>query len=175
MRDIVFATANEHCDMKLDDARVPKDLRGELFQASISGSASLSQLKLTEAEVTTRTVLAALSTEKCIELFSLEMIESIGDTFLEMIVDCHLFLLHDLLNDEQLTMRAHEFVVGDLIYLKTVDARRNMAPPIRIRFAGLAVIGQNLALNIAEKGFPISVYNRTTSKVNETVKRAKQE
>ncbi|KAM1398401.1 hypothetical protein ACFX2I_015858 [Malus domestica] len=28
-----------------------------------------------------------------------------------------------------------------------------------IGLAGLAVMGQNLALNIAEKGFPISVYN----------------
>ncbi|KAF9623561.1 hypothetical protein IFM89_003351 [Coptis chinensis] len=45
----------------------------------------------------------------------------------------------------------------------------------RIGLAGLAVMGQNLALNIAEKGFPISVYNRTTSKVDETVKRAKRE
>ncbi|KAM6591367.1 hypothetical protein CsatA_013972 [Cannabis sativa] len=36
-------------------------------------------------------------------------------------------------------------------------------------------MGQNLALNIAEKGFPISVYNRTTSKVDETVERAKLE
>ncbi|PKI75578.1 hypothetical protein CRG98_003979 [Punica granatum] len=47
--------------------------------------------------------------------------------------------------------------------------------PTRIGLAGLAVMGQNLALNIAEKGFPISVYNRTTSKVDETVERAKQE
>lgn len=45
----------------------------------------------------------------------------------------------------------------------------------RIGLAGLAVMGQNLALNIAEKGFPISVYNRTTSKVDETVERAKAE
>uniref|UniRef100_A0A804PSB8 6-phosphogluconate dehydrogenase, decarboxylating n=2 Tax=Zea mays TaxID=4577 RepID=A0A804PSB8_MAIZE len=45
----------------------------------------------------------------------------------------------------------------------------------RIGLAGLAVMGQNLALNIAEKGFPISVYNRTTSKVDETVQRAKAE
>jgi len=37
----------------------------------------------------------------------------------------------------------------------------------RIGLAGLAVMRQNLALNIAEKGFPISVYNRTTSKVDE--------
>jgi len=45
----------------------------------------------------------------------------------------------------------------------------------RIGLAGLAVMGQNLALNIAEKGFPISVYNRTASKVDETVERAKEE
>lgn len=36
-------------------------------------------------------------------------------------------------------------------------------------------MGQNLALNIADKGFPISVYNRTTSKVDETVDRAHNE
>ena len=42
----------------------------------------------------------------------------------------------------------------------------------RIGLAGLAVMGQNLALNVAEKGFPISVYNRTASKVDETVARA---
>eukprot|EP00898_Chlorokybus_atmophyticus_P003275 jgi/Chlat1/3949/Chrsp26S04209 len=51
----------------------------------------------------------------------------------------------------------------------------NMAEKSRIGLAGLAVMGQNLALNIAEKGFPISVYNRTDSKVDDTVKRAKEE
>nr|XP_043639441.1 6-phosphogluconate dehydrogenase, decarboxylating 3, chloroplastic [Erigeron canadensis] len=45
----------------------------------------------------------------------------------------------------------------------------------RIGLAGLAVMGQNLALNIAEKGYPISVYNRTTSKVDETLDRAHTE
>ncbi|KAH6801879.1 6-phosphogluconate dehydrogenase family protein [Perilla frutescens var. frutescens] len=45
----------------------------------------------------------------------------------------------------------------------------------QIGLAGLAVMGQNLALNIAEKGFPISVYNRTTSKVDETLDRAHRE
>ncbi|KMZ65025.1 Phosphogluconate dehydrogenase (NADP(+)-dependent, decarboxylating) [Zostera marina] len=44
-----------------------------------------------------------------------------------------------------------------------------------IGLAGLAVMGQNLALNVAEKGFPISVYNRTTSKVDDTLVRAKDE
>ena len=33
-----------------------------------------------------------------------------------------------------------------------------------IGLIGLAVMGQNLALNIADHGFAISVYNRTTSK-----------
>ena len=53
----------------------------------------------------------------------------------------------------------------------------DMAPEglSRIGLAGLAVMGQNLALNIAEKGFPISVYNRSASKVDETVERAKEE
>ncbi|KAJ8768576.1 hypothetical protein K2173_022689 [Erythroxylum novogranatense] len=45
----------------------------------------------------------------------------------------------------------------------------------RIGLAGLAVMGQNLALNIAEKGFPISVYNRTASKVDETIQRGHAE
>ncbi|VAH09811.1 unnamed protein product [Triticum turgidum subsp. durum] len=36
-------------------------------------------------------------------------------------------------------------------------------------------MGQNLALNIAEKGFPISVYNRTAAKVDSTLSRAAAE
>jgi 6-phosphogluconate dehydrogenase len=50
-----------------------------------------------------------------------------------------------------------------------------MDGPSRIGLVGLAVMGQNLALNIAEKGFPISVYNRSANKVDETVERAKLE
>ena len=38
-----------------------------------------------------------------------------------------------------------------------------------IGLVGLAVMGQNLALNIADHGFKISVYNRTTSKTDEFV------
>jgi 6-phosphogluconate dehydrogenase len=36
-------------------------------------------------------------------------------------------------------------------------------------------LAQNLALNIAEKGFPISVYNRSPDKVDHTVERAAAE
>ena len=39
-------------------------------------------------------------------------------------------------------------------------------PQSEIGLIGLAVMGENLALNIESKGFPISVFNRTTSKVD---------
>ena len=38
-----------------------------------------------------------------------------------------------------------------------------------IGLIGLAVMGQNLALNIADKGFKISVYNRSYEKTEHTV------
>ena len=44
-----------------------------------------------------------------------------------------------------------------------------------IGMVGLAVMGQNLALNIAENGFKIAVHNRSVSKVHATVKRAEEE
>ncbi|XP_051144530.1 6-phosphogluconate dehydrogenase, decarboxylating 1-like [Andrographis paniculata] len=50
-----------------------------------------------------------------------------------------------------------------------------MGAPTRIGLAGLGVMGENFALNIAEKGFPISVYNITTPRIDETVERAKRE
>jgi len=45
----------------------------------------------------------------------------------------------------------------------------------KIGLVGLAVMGQNLALNIAEKGFPISVWNRSPAKMHDAVARAKAE
>ena len=36
-----------------------------------------------------------------------------------------------------------------------------------IGLVGLAVMGQNLALNIADHGYKISVFNRTTSKMTD--------
>src|SRR5256886_11722579 len=41
----------------------------------------------------------------------------------------------------------------------------------KIGLVGLAVMGEVPGLNIEEKGFPISVYNRSTDKVDEFVKR----
>ncbi len=37
----------------------------------------------------------------------------------------------------------------------------------RIGLVGLAVMGANLALNIAEKGFPVAVHNRTTQRIDD--------
>src|SRR5271163_1047467 len=45
-----------------------------------------------------------------------------------------------------------------------------MAKPLSdIGLIGLAVMGQNLALNIADHGFQISVFNRTTEKTDQFV------
>ena len=38
-----------------------------------------------------------------------------------------------------------------------------------IGLIGLAVMGENLALNIESRGFKIAVYNRTTSKVDDLI------
>lgn len=45
----------------------------------------------------------------------------------------------------------------------------------QIGLVGLAVMGQNLALNVAEKGFNISVYNRSYEKTEAAVGRATKE
>ena len=44
-----------------------------------------------------------------------------------------------------------------------------------VGLVGLAVMGQNLALNIAEKGIPVSVYNRSQDKVAACVARASKD
>ena len=41
----------------------------------------------------------------------------------------------------------------------------------QIGLVGLAVMGENLALNIADKGFPIAVFNRTVAKVDDFLAR----
>ena len=46
-----------------------------------------------------------------------------------------------------------------------------MEDKAKIGLIGLAVMGENLALNIEEKGFPIAVYNRTIDKVADFVQR----
>src|SRR4051812_26721933 len=42
-----------------------------------------------------------------------------------------------------------------------------MEPQADIALIGLAVMGQNLVLNMNDHGFTVAVYNRTTSRVDE--------
>ena len=44
-----------------------------------------------------------------------------------------------------------------------------------IGLIGLAVMGSNLALNIAEKGYTVAVHNRTASRIDDFVAEAKAE
>jgi 6-phosphogluconate dehydrogenase len=46
------------------------------------------------------------------------------------------------------------------------------AKTAKIGMVGLAVMGENLALNIARNGFPIAVFNRDSNKVDKFLKRA---
>lgn len=43
-----------------------------------------------------------------------------------------------------------------------------------IGLIGLAVMGQNLVLNMNDKGYKVAVFNRTVSKVDEFFKRCSQ-
>lgn len=60
--------------------------------------------------------------------------------------------------------------------LHVYDAHSEAMPATsEIGVIGLAVMGQNLALNIAEKGFPVSVYNRSYEKTELAQQRATKE
>ena len=43
-----------------------------------------------------------------------------------------------------------------------------------IGLIGLAVMGENLVLNMESKGFTVAVFNRTTSKVTDFIERPRQ-
>src|SRR5210317_1546374 len=49
-----------------------------------------------------------------------------------------------------------------------------MAAQCDIGLIGLAVMGQNLILNMADHGFTVAAYNRTTSKVDDFIAGAAQ-
>jgi 6-phosphogluconate dehydrogenase len=55
---------------------------------------------------------------------------------------------------------------------ETPPTKKSMTQAVSdIGLIGLAVMGENLALNIERNGYPISVFNRTTSKVDDFMKR----
>lgn len=81
------------------------------------------------AEVTVQRVLEALTTEKCNEHFSLERLEVLGDAFLKFAVGRHLFLLHNSLDEGQLT-RKRSNIVNNSNLLK-LATRKNLQMYIR--------------------------------------------
>ncbi|PON81285.1 hypothetical protein TorRG33x02_229170, partial [Trema orientale] len=81
------------------------------------------------SEVTAQRVLEALTTEKCQECFSLERLEVLGDAFLKFAVGRHLFLLHDTLDEGQLTNKRSN-IVNNLNLFK-LACERNLQVYIR--------------------------------------------
>ncbi|KAL3535967.1 hypothetical protein ACH5RR_004428, partial [Cinchona calisaya] len=81
------------------------------------------------AEVTAQRVLEALTTEKCSEHFSLERLEVLGDAFLKFAVGRHLFLLHNTLDEGQLTRKRSNIVNNS--NLLNLARRKNLQVYIR--------------------------------------------
>lgn len=61
-------------------------------------------------------VLEALTTEKCLERFSLERFEVLGDSFLKYAVSRHLFLSNQAQDEGQLTNRRSSIVNNSHLY-----------------------------------------------------------
>jgi 6-phosphogluconate dehydrogenase len=66
-----------------------------------------------------------------------------------------------------------------IVHHSSKDEEKKMATPeqstktAKIGMIGLAVMGENLALNIERNGYPIAVFNRDTKKVDDFLARAK--
>ncbi|XP_043699597.1 endoribonuclease Dicer homolog 4-like isoform X2 [Telopea speciosissima] len=81
------------------------------------------------SEVNSSRVLEALTTEKCMERFSLERLEVLGDAFLKYAVGRHLFLLYEALDEGELTRRRSNIVNNTHLY--KLATRRNLQVYIR--------------------------------------------
>ncbi|GAB2300240.1 endoribonuclease Dicer, variant 2 [Dionaea muscipula] len=75
------------------------------------------------AEVTSERVLEALTTEKCIERFSLERLEVLGDAFLKFAVSRHLFLVHGATDEGQLTAMRSRLINNKNLYKLAIRRR----------------------------------------------------
>ncbi|XP_077223182.1 dicer-like 4 isoform X2 [Tasmannia lanceolata] len=68
------------------------------------------------SEITASLVLQALTTEKCLERFSLERLEVLGDVFLKYVVSRHVFLSYESLDEGQLTRKRSSIVNNSHLY-----------------------------------------------------------
>lgn len=67
-------------------------------------------------QVTASRVLEAITTERCMEGFSLERLEVLGDAFLKYAVSRRLFLVYDKLDEGQLTKRRSNAIKNSNLY-----------------------------------------------------------
>ena len=56
-----------------------------------------------------------------------------------------------------------------MFFLTRVEDELQMSEKVDIGLIGLAVMGENLVLNMANKGFSVAVFNRTVEKVDRFV------
>lgn len=75
-------------------------------------------------KVTAHRVLEALTTEKCQERLSLERLETLGDAFLKFAVGRHFFLLHDTLDEGELTRKRSNAVNNSNLF--KLASRKNL-------------------------------------------------
>uniref|UniRef100_A0A1D1YWK0 Endoribonuclease Dicer 4 n=4 Tax=Anthurium amnicola TaxID=1678845 RepID=A0A1D1YWK0_9ARAE len=80
-------------------------------------------------EISAYRVLEALTTEKCLERFSLERLEVLGDAFLKYAVGRHSFLSYGALDEGQLTMKRSSIVNNSHLY--ELATRKNLQVYIR--------------------------------------------
>lgn len=80
-------------------------------------------------KVTAHRVLEALTTEKCQERLSLERLETLGDAFLKFAVGRHFFLLHDTLDEGELTRKRSNAVNNSNLF--KLASRNNLQVFIR--------------------------------------------
>uniref|UniRef100_A0A2P2K9Q1 Dicer-like protein 4 isoform X1 n=1 Tax=Rhizophora mucronata TaxID=61149 RepID=A0A2P2K9Q1_RHIMU len=81
------------------------------------------------AAITANRVLEALTSEKCQERFSLERLETLGDSFLKFAVSRHLFLLYDTFDEGELTRKRSNAVNNSNLF--KLACRRNLQVYIR--------------------------------------------
>ncbi|KAG2573270.1 endoribonuclease Dicer homolog 4 isoform X3 [Panicum virgatum] len=81
------------------------------------------------SQISASGILEALTTERCLERFSLERFEVLGDAFLKYVVGRHSFISYEGLDEGQLTRRRSDIVNNSNLY--DLSIRRNLQVYIR--------------------------------------------
>eukprot|EP00250_Pteridium_aquilinum_P017318 c23569_g2_i1 orf=455-2809(+) len=82
-----------------------------------------------ESVVSSKKVLEALTTQKCMDSFSLERLELLGDSFLKYAISRHLFLVHEEADEGFLTSRRTEKICNASLF--TLGSKLGLAGYIR--------------------------------------------